>query len=92
MNFRYKSHKLKYFKQVIFQIPSLVSQPNWNIGRKTDIVSTFLDESEESGLFWQQFLYISYFVSCDTTSLSTVESVLEVVNANLGCVLACWNV
>lgn len=58
MNFRYKSHKLKYFKQVIFQIPSLVSQPNWNMRRKIDIVSTFLDESKESGLFWQQDFYI----------------------------------
>lgn len=51
MNFRYKSHILKYLKQVIFQIPSLVSQPNWKMRRNIDIVSTFLDESDESGLF-----------------------------------------
>lgn len=39
-----------------------------------------------------RFLYIFYFVSCDIILLLIVESVFEVVNVNLGCVLVCWNV
>lgn len=62
------------------------------MGRKIDIVLIFLDESEEWVILVIRFLYIFYFVSCDIILLLIVESVFEVVNVNLGCVLVCWNV